>query len=107
MKQAKFHENFAMFAINAYISAKFLFRENLIKHICPTLFCGNAAPPTPPSPIDQHCGNNLRVYIFQTTFEVLKIGISKNQKDGNVRYRSGGSMKLNACILILAHMVYL
>ncbi len=25
----------------------------------------------------------------------------------NVRYHSGGSMKINACILILAHMVYL
>jgi hypothetical protein len=25
----------------------------------------------------------------------------------NVRYHSGGSMKLNACILHLAHMVYL
>jgi hypothetical protein len=24
-----------------------------------------------------------------------------------VRYHSGGSMKLNACILILVHMVYL
>ncbi len=24
-----------------------------------------------------------------------------------VRYHSGGSMKLNACILLLAHMVYL
>jgi hypothetical protein len=24
-----------------------------------------------------------------------------------VRYHTGGSMKLNACILILAHMVYL
>jgi hypothetical protein len=24
-----------------------------------------------------------------------------------VRYHSGGSMKLNACILILAHMLYL
>jgi hypothetical protein len=24
-----------------------------------------------------------------------------------VHYRSGGSMKLNACILLLAHMVYL
>jgi hypothetical protein len=24
-----------------------------------------------------------------------------------VRYHSGGSMKLNACILFLAHMVYL
>jgi hypothetical protein len=25
----------------------------------------------------------------------------------NVRYHSGGSMKLNACNLLLAHMVYL
>jgi hypothetical protein len=25
----------------------------------------------------------------------------------NVRYHSGGSMKLNACILFLAHMVYI
>jgi hypothetical protein len=27
--------------------------------------------------------------------------------DVNVRYHSGGSMELNACILLLAHMVYL
>ncbi len=27
--------------------------------------------------------------------------------DSVVRYHSGGSLKLNACILILAHMVYL
>ncbi len=29
------------------------------------------------------------------------------QPDDNVRYHSGGSMKLNACFLFLAHMVYL
>jgi hypothetical protein len=28
-------------------------------------------------------------------------------KNRVVRYHSGGSMKLNACILFLAHMVYL
>jgi hypothetical protein len=28
-------------------------------------------------------------------------------KVSRVRYHSGGSMKLNTCILILAHMVYL
>jgi hypothetical protein len=27
--------------------------------------------------------------------------------EGSVRYHSGGFMKLNACILFLAHMVYL
>jgi hypothetical protein len=29
------------------------------------------------------------------------------ERKASVRYHSGGSMKLKACILILAHMVYL
>jgi hypothetical protein len=29
------------------------------------------------------------------------------KKNNSVRYHSGGSMKLNACNLLLAHMVYL
>ncbi len=33
--------------------------------------------------------------------------IEAGKGDGVVRYHSGGSMKLNACILVLAHMVYL
>jgi hypothetical protein len=32
---------------------------------------------------------------------------TKRKADVNVRYHSGGSMELNACILLLAHMVYL
>ncbi len=39
----------------------------------------------------------------------LTMGVSSELTTGvsSVRYHSGGSMKLNACILILAHMVYL
>ncbi len=40
-----------------------------------------------------------------------KADIEKKSKNPTtvvtVRYHSGGSMKLNACILLLAHMVYL
>jgi hypothetical protein len=35
------------------------------------------------------------------------IGSSMSSETTTVHYHSGGSMKLNACILILAHMVYL
>jgi hypothetical protein len=34
-------------------------------------------------------------------------GDNYNQKVLHVRYHSGGSMKLNACILVLVHIVYL
>jgi hypothetical protein len=33
--------------------------------------------------------------------------LEKGCWSGTVRYHSGGSMKLNACILLRAHMVYL
>jgi hypothetical protein len=43
----------------------------------------------------------------QEDLEDVAAGIDKFFKNPIVRYHSGGSMKLNACILILAHMVYL
>jgi hypothetical protein len=47
--------------------------------------------------------------IVATLFDrVLKVRQSKLLRVSVlVRYYSGGSMKLNACILFLAHMVYL
>jgi hypothetical protein len=53
---------------------------------------------------------------FQTLFYVIPLPKLRGKKfclkvlictDTFVHYHSGGSMKLNACILILTHMVYL
>jgi hypothetical protein len=47
------------------------------------------------------CAQAIHLYI-RTDFQRIKLFLYLI-----VRYHSGGSMKLNACILILAHMVYL
>jgi hypothetical protein len=43
----------------------------------------------------------------KNTKRVQKIYSEEKIMAESVRYHSGGSMKLNACILLLAHMVYL
>jgi hypothetical protein len=52
-------------------------------------------------------GNNA-VHPQPEAYEALAHTIESDiLQEGIVHYHSGGSMKLNACILLLAHMVYL
>ncbi len=53
-----------------------------------------------------HVGINKLGYDYY--MRGTKLGTTQEERDiGVVRYHSEGSMKLNACILFLAHRVYL
>ncbi len=50
---------------------------------------------------------NQLFYLKETIFNICKKILGSKEKRISVRYHIKGSMKLNACILHLAHMVYL